>query len=144
MSMRRLALLLLLACAVAAAADKPESLDALKQRVGSAKPGKERIELCLKVARQQMSAADHMFDAGDAAKAQAAVQDVISYGLRAITEARETRKRMKETEISIRKLTEHMNDLERTLAYDDRAPVAAAVKQLDSARSELLAAMFKR
>ena len=142
--MRRIAVLLLLAGVAAAAADKPESLDALKARVEAAKPGKDRIELCLKVSKRQMDDADHLFDSGDAAKAQAAVQEIVAYGLRAIDEARQSRKRMKETEIAVRKLTEHMNDLEKTLAFDDRAPVAAAVKKLDAARSDLLAAMFKR
>ncbi|HEU5453545.1 MAG TPA: hypothetical protein VFU76_16225 [Terriglobales bacterium] len=142
--MRRIAVLLLLASVAAAAADKSETLDALKERVAAAKPGKDRIELCVKVAQREMKEADHLFDAGDTAKAQAAVQDIVTYGLRAIAEAKETRKRMKQTEIAVRKLTEHMNDLGKTLAYDDRAPVAAAVKKLDTARSDLLAAMFKR
>ena len=142
--LRRLTLLLVLVSLAALAADQPTSVQELKQRVETAKPGKERIELCLKVAQQQMDAADKLFDAGDADKAQAAVQDITAYGMRAITDAKDTHKRMKETEIAVRKLTEHMNDLEKTLAYDDRPPVAAAVKKLDTARSDLLAAMFKR
>jgi hypothetical protein len=142
--LRRLTLLLVLLSVAALAADRPEGVQELKQRVESAKPGKERIELCLKVAQQQMNSADQLFDAGESDKAQAAVQDIAAYGIRAVTEAKDTHKRMKETEIAVRKLTEHMNDLEKTLAYDDRAPVAAAVKKLDTARSDLLAAMFKR
>ena len=143
--MRRiLAIILLALCAMSLWAKKEEEpIESLKQRAEAAE-GSKQIELLVKVAQRQMQAADQLFDQGTTDQAQAAVQDVLTYSLRAIQQAKDTRKRMKHTEIDIRKLTDHMNDMKRSLSVDDRPPVAAAIEKIDKARSDLLTAMFKR
>lgn len=140
----KLGWLLMLLSVAAMAAKTPETLASLKQRADAEPPGDKRIELCVKVAQHALQEADTQFNAGNTQQAQARVQDVVTYGLRAVEDAKSLRKRMKRTEIDIRKVTERMNDLKRSLAFDDRQPVAAAADKLDKARSDLLAAMFKK
>lgn len=142
--MRTILILVLVALVAGAAAkDQPDTVESLKQRAEAAE-GSKQIELFIKVAERQMQAADKAFDAGNTDVGQAAVQDVATYCLKAIDSAKDTHKRMKQTEIAVRKITEHLNDMKRSLSVDDRPPVGAAIDKLDKARSDLLAAMFKR
>jgi hypothetical protein len=97
----------------------------------------------LDIAELQLKAADTAFSAGEAEKGQAAVTDVVSYAERAGEAARSSRKHIKNAEIHIRKIARRLDDIRRTLNFEDRPPVQAAVDRLEHVRTELLARMFE-
>jgi hypothetical protein len=128
--------------AFALASDKQESIETLKMRADSAQP-RDRVELCIRVAERQLDALDKAYNDGTIQQAHAALADVLSYGVRAADLSGKTGKRMKQTEIALRKMAGRLEAIRKTLAVDDRPPVADAIQQLETARSELLNSMFK-
>src|SRR4051794_26030287 len=143
--MRRLATLLVLVMVTAAsgaAADKKDSLEQLKARADSA-AGKHEIELATEIAERQLKTTDEAYSAGNVDQAQAALTDVVDYGVRAAKEATNTGKRMKQTEIALRKIADKLDGIGKSVDVDSRPPVVDAVKKLEAARNDLLFRMFK-
>ena len=77
-------------------------------------------------------------------EAQAALADVVNYGVKAAQISGATGKRMKQTEIAMRKISARLEAIRKTLDVDDRPMLAEAVQKLDAARSELLNRMFRK
>lgn len=132
---------LLSACALAA--DKQEPIESLKLRADQARP-KDQVELCTRIAERQLAALDKAYDEGNIQQAHAALADVLDYGVRAAHMSRQTGKRMKQTEIALRKITGRLEAIRKTLEVDERPPMGDAIKKLETARSELLNSMFKK
>ncbi len=124
-------------------ADKNESVDALKARLKTVSGG-DHVVLCTKIAERQLDALDKAYTDGDLQNAQAALSDVVTFGLQAAQTARETGKKMKHTEIAMRRMSIRLEAIRRSLSVDDRPPVATAIEKLEAARSELLNQMFKK
>ncbi len=141
--MRYLILIALLLAATAALAKKEETLAELKQQAEAAREGKQ-VELLLKIAEIQLHATDAAYTAGNADQAQQNLRDVVSYASRAAQVAMDTGKKMKQAEISVRKISARLQDIARGLSFDDRAPVNAAVDSLEKSRTDLLARMFRK
>jgi len=140
--MKRLALILVLLAVPAGAVDKKDTLEQLKAKAESAE-GKHQIELLTEIADRQVKAADDAFSAGNVEGGQTAVKDVVEYGVRAAKEATNTGKRMKRTEIELRKIADKLDNLSKSVDFDSRPPVVDAVKKLEAARNDLLFRMFK-
>jgi len=132
----------MLAFAVSAMA-KDESVDELKGRLASARP-EDRPGLCVHIAQDQLRAADKFYDDGKADQARAAVADIVEYSEKARDAALASHTHLKNVEIAVRKMSERLNDIRRSLAFEDQAPVADAVKRLEDIRTSLLDAMFKK
>jgi hypothetical protein len=135
-------LVLIFALAGAALADK-ESIDELKARVERSNP-KDQVELCTKIAQRQVDTLDKAYNAGDVQQARAALADVVTYGVRAAQQAAQTGKRMKQTEIAMRKMSARLEGIRRSLDLDERTPVGDAISKLEKARTELLNRMFRK
>jgi soluble cytochrome b562 len=129
----------LLVCAAA----KDESVDELKSRVQSARP-EDRPGLCLQIARQQLNDADKLYNEGKVEQARAAVDDIVTYSEKARDSASQTKKHLKNVEIGIRKISERLRDIKRTLAFEDQPPVDQAIKRLEDIRTALLKEMFAK
>jgi hypothetical protein len=140
--MRIVALWLLTIAACLAAATDP-SLEALKSRVESTPPG-ERPPLCIQIARLQLANADKLYTDGKVDEARAAVDDIVAYSEKARDAAKASRKHLKNVEIGVRKMSERLRDIKRTLAFEDQPPVDQAVQRLEDVRTTLLAEMFKK
>ena len=134
-------LVLLLILLVVAAWGKEESLDQLKQRANAARGG-ERVSLCLEVAKRQLSAADMFYTDGNVEDAAAAVKDIAAYSDLAGEAAIESGKKLKEAEISVRKISHRLVDIKRTLNFEDQPPVQDAIDHLERVRTNLLTRMF--
>jgi len=132
----------MLAFAVSAMA-KDESVDELKGRLASARP-EDRPGLCVHIAQDQLRAADKFYDDGKADQARAAVADIVEYSEKARDAALASHTHLKNVEIAVRKMSVRLNDIRRSLAFEDQAPVADAVKRLEDIRTSLLDAMFKK
>jgi hypothetical protein len=139
--MRRFALTVLALAALGAAKD--ESVADLKARVESARP-EDRSALCIQVAREQLRNADNFYGAGNVEQANAAVDDVVAYSEKARDAATQTKKRLKNVEIDVRKMADKLRDIKRTLAFDDQPPVDKAIGRLEDVRTTLLKAMFAK
>ena len=132
-------ILLLLLLALSAVADD-RNLDQLKAEAERA--GADQAKACAEVAERLVSVADKLFNDGESVKAQARVQEILQYANRARDLAIRNRKKMKETEIHLRRSRRALEDMRRTLAAEDRPPVEAVEKKLEQFGEDILEAMF--
>jgi hypothetical protein len=118
--------------------------DALAQQIAraDAAPPGERPALYIHIARQQADVADKLYQQGDAEAGNKALNDVVTYAGKASEAAAATGKRLKDTEIAVRKMSEKFRDVKRTLPFEDQAPVQQAIDSLEKMRTDLLAVMF--
>ena len=83
-----------------------------------------------------------MYSAGKSDDARAAVQDVVTYSEKAQSTSIQSGKKLKNTEIALRKMAAKLRDIKRSLNFDDQAPVQTAADRLESLRTDLLTHMF--
>lgn len=131
---------LVVAIATSALASK-ESVEQLKARLPRANEG-QRIDLCLQIARQQLDNADKLYSDGKVDEGRAAVGDIVSYIEQAGDTAAKSGKKVKKAEIMVREISKKLKDIQRSLNFDDQAPVQDAVDRLEKVRSQLLGSMF--
>ena len=109
-------LVLLLSSALACAGQQPPS--DLKAKADAAQ-GSERIGLSLEYAHRELERANNLYSEGDVEKAEAAIGEVMTYAQRAADAATVANKRIKQTEIDLRKLEHRMHDIGLSLNIDD-------------------------
>jgi predicted MarR family transcription regulator len=114
---------------------------ALKARADAAQGG-ERANLSLEYAHHQLEEANNLYTQGDVEKAEADIHEVVAYCHQSADAASASGKRLKQTEIELRKLENRMRDIGQSLNIDDRPPVEAAVQELEQVRAGLLARMW--
>lgn len=134
---------LLLTAARLAPAAKELSLQELQAKADAAPLG-DRSQLYVEIAQLQLTAAVEGYKAGKAEPARAAVDDVVLYAGKARDASIQSGKKLKNTEISMRKMMERLRDLKHTLNFEDQAPLQTAADQLESMRSDLLSHMFSK
>jgi hypothetical protein len=132
-------LLLCGVCAVTAVAQ--QELANLKSRADAAQ-GIERINLSLEVSHQELEYANKLYTDGEVEKAEVAIGDTMIYINRATEAAIKSNKRLKQTEIDLRKLQHRMHDIGMSLNVDDRPAVDKDVVEIEQLRANLLAKMF--
>jgi len=136
---RRGSVLLLLCFTLAALADD-KNLDQLKAE--AERPGADQAKQCAEVAERLVPVADKLFTDGESVKGHATVQEILEYGKRARKLAIAGRKKMKDTEIHLRRCRRALENMRRTLAAEDRPAVEAVEKQLEQFGEDILEAMF--
>ena len=141
MGMRVTVLVLLAAMSLPGLAHTDESLEQMIARAESVPPG-ERPALYIRIARQEAEAADKLYQAGNAEGGNSDLNEAVSYSGKASDAAARTGKKLKDTEIALRKLAERLRDIKHTLPFDDQAPVQQAIDHLEKMRTDLLAVMF--
>jgi hypothetical protein len=140
--MRKLVIALIVGMALTAPAKEPETIDQLKARAAAA-DSKHQPELFSQLAKMQLDAANNVYGsnpeqardlvAQSADSAEKASQACVASG-----------KREKKTEIELRQLGKHMDDVIRTWTFDDRSQANSAVQRVEAARSKLLDRMFEK
>ncbi len=143
MTVRRIAIPILLLALTAAAFAKDQNIDELKARLDNAPP-EERPGICVHIAQEQLHAADKAYNEGNVEQARKSLADIVAYSEKARDAAIVSRKHLKNVEIAVRKIAEKLNDIKRTLNYEDQPPVAETVKHLEDIRTTLLSEMFKK
>ncbi len=133
--------LVLVATAPHALAGAPPSIETLKLKAEQSTDG-ERGKLCAEIARQLVEVADGYYSQGDVDKAEATVEEILSYAQKARESVRGSNHKLKPTEILLRGAQRRLEDMRRTLAASDQPRVQAAVGRLESIRRELLDQMF--
>ena len=138
--MRKRASILLLLCLTLAALADEKNLAQLKAE--AERPGADQAKQCAEVAERLVPAADKLFTDGESVKGHATVQEILQYGKRARKLAIASRKKMKDTEIHLRRCRRALENMRRTLAAEDRPAVEAVEKQLEQFGEDILEAMF--
>jgi hypothetical protein len=136
------ATLLLAACGLAMASNSP-SVRELEARADAARL-EDRPELYVEIAQQQLKFASESYKTGKTDEAKAAVADVVRCAGKARDASIQSGKKLKNIEITMRKMAERMRDLKRQVNFDDQAPLQAAADELESMRSDLLSHMFRK
>lgn len=131
----------LLATSLAAFASREETLEQLIARAEAARL-EDRPPLYAEIAERYLKSADQLYSAGKVEDASAAVNSVVTYCDKATTAATTSGKKLKQTEIAVRKMAAKLRDIRRSLAFEDQAPVKAAADRLETMRTELLSRMF--
>jgi hypothetical protein len=131
----------LVGCTLPAFAEKDDSLDQLVARAEAARP-EDRPALYVEIARQRAEEADKLYKAGNAEAASAALREVVTFSKKATDASIQTGKRLKNTEITLRKMAEKFRDVKRSVAFEDQAPIQQTMDELEKMRTDLLAAMF--
>jgi hypothetical protein len=139
--MRLLIAILVLASALPVSARDRETVEQLKARFENA-AAKDRVSLALKIAELQTNAADKLYADGKSDDARVAVQDIVTYTEKAADAASQSGKKLKDAEITVRKIAHKLGDIKRTVNFDDQGPVQEAVDRLEHVRTQLLAKMF--
>lgn len=132
-----------LAASLAAWSKKEESLEELKARAETANLD-DRAGICVRIAELQLKDADKLFTEGKAEEGRTALADVVSYSEKARDAATQSGKKLKPTEIAVRKMSHKLHDIKRSVAFDEQAPVQDAIDHLERVRTDLLAKMFGR
>jgi hypothetical protein len=122
-------------------AAREPTLEELKERVANARIS-ERPALCIEISERQLDAADKLYVAGDADKAQTSLADVAAFSELARDYAIRSHRHEKQSEIAIRKMTRKLADLKHAAAREDQKPIQDVMDRLERARDDLLAAMF--
>jgi hypothetical protein len=120
---------------------KTETLQELIARAGSARV-EDQPALYLEIAERQLKSGDELYTSGKVDDARAAVKDVVTYSEKAHDSAIQSGKKLKNAEISFRKMAAKLRDIKRSLNFDDQAPVQAAAERLEALRTDLLSHMF--
>ena len=141
MRVRVTILMLFAASSLVTFAGKEESLDQLIARTEAARL-QDRPSLYLQIARRQAEAADKHYEEGNAETGNTALNDMVTYSDKASDAAVRSGKRLKDTEIALRKMAEKFRDIKRTLPFEDQEPVQQAIDHLEKLRTDLLSAMF--
>ncbi len=141
--MRLTAILLILASLAVPtlSSAKDESIPQLISRAEAARL-EDRPPIYAEIAELQLRNADQLYNQGKADDAEAAVKDVVSYSDKAADAATKSGKKLKNTEIAVRKMAEKLRDIKRSLSFDDQPPVQEAIEHLEALRTELLNRMF--
>ncbi|MGZ4872652.1 MAG: hypothetical protein ACXVJL_16205 [Candidatus Angelobacter sp.] len=133
-------IMIMLSLAIAARAEQ-KTLDQLKTDAEHAEPGQQG-RLYAEIAGLLVPVADKQFTAGESVKGHATVQEILQYATKAHDLAIQTRKKMKETEKSLRECHRRLENMKRTLAAEDRPSVEGVEKQLEKLTEEVLESMF--
>ena len=126
---------------VQAFAAKDESLDQLIARAEAARP-EDRPVLYVDIARQKTDIADQFYHDGNAEAGHATLREVVTFSKKATDASIQTGKKLKNTEIALRKMVAKFSDVKRTVAFEDQAPIQEAMDELEKMRTDLLSAMF--
>jgi hypothetical protein len=126
---------------MAFAAEK--TLDQLKAEVSNAKL-QDQPRLYSSIATLEMDQAESLFSTNDAQKGLGVIATVTADCESAAKSAIDSHKRLKETEIALRKISDRMDTLSKSVEFESRAPIKAASDRVDQARNNLLNAMFKK
>lgn len=120
---------------------KKKTVDELKAEAEKSHGG-HQAELYAELSRRLVDVADQQFTAGESTRGQATVQEILADATRAHDLAVSTRNKLKHVEIELREAQRHLENVRRTLAADDRPPVAAVENKIADLRQNLLNVMF--
>jgi hypothetical protein len=123
---------------------QPALSDQFAPRRAEAEAAREghRAKLFVELAHAEMEAADKAFTEGNVELGQKLVASAGSDADQAGKAAVDSGKRLKDTEIDLRKLQVRTRDIGRSLAFEDRPPLEKIVQRIEAMREAILERMF--
>jgi hypothetical protein len=115
----------------------------LKSRADAATGG-EKAKLAVEYTDQATKDADKAFNQGKDEEGFAELQDVAQYAKIAADAAMQSGKRQKDTEISLRKIAKHLDDIKKARPYEQQQTVQDAIQAVLAAHDNLLNSMFQK
>ncbi|HZR56804.1 MAG TPA: hypothetical protein VFA74_08015 [Terriglobales bacterium] len=122
-------------------AGKDQSLDQLIARAQSARI-QDQPGLYIDLAERELKSADQLYIAGKPDEAHTAVTDLVSFADKAHDAAKTSGKKIKNSEIALRKMALKLRDIERTQSADEQDALQKAANHLEDLRTDLLSNMF--
>jgi hypothetical protein len=141
MHLRAFIFSLLLVVASELCAGQDQSVQQLVTRAEAAHV-EEQAGLYTQAARLELKAADQMYTAGNLDDARVAVNDLVAYADKAHDASTKSGKKLKDTEIAMRKMAEKLRDIKRAVIFEEQARLQEAADHLESLRTDLLSHMF--
>lgn len=120
-----------------------KSLDQLKASVATAS-AKDLPKIYVSIAQLELKNATAAFDGGDSATGQRSIGEVALSCENAAESAIKAHKRLKETEIALRKISERVDTMRKSVSFEDREPLAQAIDRIQAKRADLLNTMFSK
>jgi hypothetical protein len=120
---------------------KEETLKELIARTEASRPD-QQPDLYMEAADRQRKAAMEAMKADHWEEFDADLQDVVKFCDKARAAAISSAKHIKNTEIRIRRISNHLKDVKLDVALDDQPKVQMAIDKLEEFRTELLHKMF--
>ena len=139
--MRNLVPIVMLLLLALAAPAEDKTVEQLKAEAEHAEPGQQG-RLYAEIADRLVAVADKQFTDGESVQGHATVQEILDYATKSHDLAIQTRKKMKETEKSLRQCRRRLENMRRTLAAEDRPSVEEVEKRLEQFTEEILESMF--
>jgi hypothetical protein len=131
----------LLAACLLSSARHEDSLNDLMAKADAAAAG-QQADLCMEVADRELKASIDAYNGNKPTQGHAALDQLVKYSDKAHFAAIHSGKKLKPTEIKIRKLAEHLRDLKANADADDQPVIQAAIDKLETYRTDLLNSMF--
>jgi hypothetical protein len=138
MNRRAALVLVLLSLAVVAFGQKD-----LKTRADSATGG-DKVKYAAEYAEATTKAADKAFQDGNDAQGSGDLKDVEKYAVMASEMSIQSGKRQKQTEITLRKIVNHLADIKNARPFEMQDEVKTTMDAVDKARNNLLDSMFTK
>jgi hypothetical protein len=132
---------LLLIASVGVRAEQDQALQQLVARAASARI-EDQPALYTDAAQHALKDADQWYTSGNVDDAHTAVKDLLDYSDKASDASARSGKKLKDTEIAMRKMAAKLRDMKRAVSFEEQGPLQAAADHLESLRTELLAHMF--
>jgi hypothetical protein len=129
----------LVLCIATAAAAREESVESLKAK--AQREGHPR--LYAEVVRLQVEVANDYYTSGELEKAQDVISEIVTLAEKVVETAQKNPRSLKATELTLSKAGRRLEDVRRSLAFDDQPPVKTAVSAIEKARRNLLDLMFQ-
>jgi hypothetical protein len=120
---------------------REESLEQLMAKADAAPQG-QQIDLCIEVANRALKLTLDAYKANNPDQGRSALDEIVKYSDKAHSAAIHTGKKIKHTEIRIRRISERLRDLKSNADADDQPIIQAAIDKLEAFRTELLKSMF--
>jgi len=107
-------------------------------------PVEQKPRLCIEIAEREVASADRLISADQLSQARAAVDTAVTYADQSSNAAIQSGKRLKDTEIAMRKMSIKLRDMKRKLPLEDQTPLQQASDHLELLRTNLLKHMFNK
>jgi hypothetical protein len=141
MRLRTVVFTIALFTSVGSWASHDETLQQLVERAESASV-EDKPALYLEAANRQLASAADLYHQGNAPDGQKAVADVVAFSRKAHDSSAQTGKKLKNTEIALRKLAARLRDLRMTLNAEDQPPLVQAADTLEDLRTDLMSRIW--
>ncbi len=132
---------LLLATVLATSAVAGAQEGDLRSRADAAKGG-DCARVCIEFARNLVEQSNNSFTSGNVDIAQKQMTEAVQYAQKGAEAAMQSHRRQKHVEIALREMANRVDDIKKSLNFEDQAPLDHHIAKLNDLREKVLDEMF--